>query len=171
MHTPDPKHWTAVVACLGPVGHLPKAPGTWGTAVTIPFAALLIQVLDPWQSVMISLGLALFAVWCCGAAERYLQARDPGCVVLDECVAVPCCYLGPLLFSPRAAEGLTRPDLTLKVLMFHLAVFLLFRFFDILKPWPVGISQRLPGGWGVVMDDLLAAGYVNGVLLLGLALF
>ena len=45
-----------------------------------------------------------------------------------------------------------------------LAVFLLFRFFDVLKPWPVGRSQALPGGWGVTVDDFLAAGYVNVVV-------
>jgi phosphatidylglycerophosphatase A len=50
-----------------------------------------------------------------------------------------------------------------------IGIFALFRFFDILKPWPVRQSQKLPGGWGVTVDDVLAAGYVNIVALVALS--
>jgi phosphatidylglycerophosphatase A len=53
-----------------------------------------------------------------------------------------------------------------KNLLWTLGVFVAFRLFDVLKPWPVNKSQGLPGGWGVTMDDLLAAGYVNVIVVL-----
>ena len=170
--TQTPKHWTATVACLGPVGHLPKAPGTWGSAVAIPAAVVLMILLPPYWMCLIALGLVFFATWCCGQAELVLGAHDPGCVVLDEFVAVLCCYLGPLLLMPQIADRLRQPDqiLTPSMLILHGAVFALFRLFDIWKPWPVSESQNLPKGWGVVMDDVLAAGYVNLILIAAISL-
>ena len=166
------KYWTANVACLGPVGHLPKAPGTWGTLVAIPFAIALLLFLGIWGTLLVSIALILFSVWCCGTAEKALQMRDPGCVVLDEFVAVPVCYLGPALFFPQIhlLFSSSQSIFSNKGICLHLAVFILFRIFDIWKPWPVGPSQKWPQGWGVVMDDVLAAGYVNVVLCLMLAL-
>lgn len=169
-HTP--RKWTATLACLGPVGHLPKAPGTWGSAVAIPVAVVLMILLTPKTICWVALGLVLFAVWCCGQAEKVLGAHDPGCVVLDEFVAVLCCYLGPMLMFPQIVETVRQPDqiLTARVLILHAAVFALFRLFDIWKPWPVSVSQNLPRGWGIVMDDVLAAGYVNLILIAGIRL-
>ena len=166
-------HWTAIVACLGPVGYLPKAPGTWGTLVALPFAAALLINLGLWGTLFVTMALICFSVWCCGAAEKALQLRDPGCVVLDEFVAVPVCYLGSVMVFPQISHQLLSSQnlFSAKTLSFHLAVFILFRIFDILKPWPVGPSQKWPRGWGVVMDDVLAAGYVNLVLMAGLFVF
>jgi len=141
--------------------------------VALPFAALLIRWGGAWGCVCASVALVCFAVWCCGAAERVLQARDPGYVVLDEFVAVPCCYLVPLFFFSDIQGLMTASThwLSGRALLLHLGVFALFRVFDIFKPWPVGPSQKWPRGWGVVMDDVLAAGYVNLVLGLVLMLF
>ncbi len=165
-------HWTATLACLGPVGHLPKAPGTWGSAVAIPAAVLSMILLSPLTMCLVTVGLVFFAVWCCGQAEKVLGAHDPGCVVLDEFVAVLCCYLGPMLFFPHIAEMIRHADqiLTTRTLILHVSVFALFRLFDIWKPWPVSVSQNLPKGWGVVMDDVLAAGYVNLILIAAISL-
>jgi phosphatidylglycerophosphatase A len=170
--TQSPRHWTATLACLGPVGHLPKAPGTWGSAVAIPAAVVLMLFLSPWMMCLVAAGLVFFAVWCCGQAEKVLGAHDPGCVVLDECVAVLCCYLGPMLVFPHIAEWVRQMDqiLNLKVLILHASVFALFRLFDIWKPWPVSVSQNLPKGWGVVIDDVLAAVYVNLILIAAISL-
>lgn len=165
--TDSSRHWTATLACLGPIGHLPKAPGTWGSVVAIPAAVILMIFLSPWVMLGVSLGLVLFAVWCCGRAEIALGAHDPGCVVLDEFVAVLCCYLGPLFLFPQVAGLVRHVDrlFEIKTLLLHGAVFVLFRLFDIWKPWPVSVSQHLPKGWGVVMDDVLAAVYVNLILI------
>jgi phosphatidylglycerophosphatase A len=127
-----------------------------------------------WGAVAVSIVMILFSVWCCGAAEKVLHQRDPGCVVLDEFVAVPVCYLGVALFNPQTRLQLTTSGSELSYqdqLDFTWRCFTLFRIFDIWKPWPVGPSQKWPRGWGVVMDDVLAAGYVNLVLCLIIALF
>ena len=173
MSQTSQKHWTSTLACLGPIGHLPKAPGTWGTLVAVPFAAALFMMIGLWGAVVVSIVFILFSVWCCSAAEKVLHQRDPGCVVLDEFVAVPVCYFGVALFNPQVHLQLTTSSsvLSYQGVGLHLAVFVLFRIFDIWKPWPVGPSQKWPRGWGVVMDDVLAAGYVNLVLCLVFALF
>ena len=85
--------WRTTVACLGPVGRFPKAPGTAGSLVVIPMAAYLLYALPLWALALTCLLLMLFAVRCCGKAEQEMGLRDPGCMVLDEWVAIPCCYL------------------------------------------------------------------------------
>ena len=83
--------------------------------------------------------------------------------MLDEIVAVPLCFavwVGYFFFKNEvmpAPEYFFTPSTWLPTL----GVFVAFRFFDVLKPWPVRQSQNLPGGWGVTLDDVLAAGYVN----------
>lgn len=153
-------------------GRLRPAPGTWGSIVG---AGWFLLVLVPGSALVFGLGTvvaALLAVWLCGEAERILGRHDPGSVVLDEIVAIPVCFV-PLLVAqwhrtgsfPDAAHFLRAwPWWTVP------AGFALFRLFDIWKPWPVRQVQRLPGGWGVVVDDLLAAGWVAVVAGLGLAL-
>jgi phosphatidylglycerophosphatase A len=84
----------------------------------------------------------------CDAAEVRLGRRDPGCVILDEVVAIPLCFPGVL----AAASARGWPLWTMAV-----AAFALFRFFDILKPLGINRLQNLPGGLGVVVDDLAAA--------------
>lgn len=134
------------LATLGPVGRMPKAPGTWGS-----LAAL---VAAPWCFSPLSLPLragALFLVlavgtWAAGRAEKVLARKDPGCVVVDE-------LLGQwAAFAPFHLAGFTTAtpwEL--------LALFVLFRFFDILKPWPIrAVERSVPGGLGVMLDDLAA---------------
>ena len=120
-----------------------------------------------------------------------MQRRDPPSVVLDEIVAIPICMISVSLiihFKPDMWLELQREMLgnhesklvssisvaitdTRNLLdpqnygLWTLGAFALFRLFDIWKPWPIRQSQRLPGGWGVVMDDVLAAVYVNLVML------
>jgi phosphatidylglycerophosphatase A len=92
--------------------------------------------------------------------------HDPNCIVIDEIIAIPICFLGWMAVDPTIdcpmwflTEG--RWKITAGILF-------AFRVFDIWKPWPVRQSQRLPGGWGVTVDDVLAAIYVaiiSGVFL------
>ena len=148
------------------VGRIPWAPGTFGSAVGLIWFAVLLQPGSPWVYAGGVVTGILLSVRLCGAAERILNQTDPGSVVLDEVVAVPVCLAvwvfeflarhgampGPMYFLQRDTWPLT------------LAVFAAFRCFDVVKPWPVRQSQGLPGGWGVTLDDLLAALYVNALL-------
>jgi phosphatidylglycerophosphatase A len=90
----------------------------------------------------------LFAVWICGRCGEILKETDPPAVNLDEYIAMPLCFwpvehfLGPM---------------PLPLWAFLLLGFALFRLFDIRKPPPIGLLQKLPGGWGIVLDDSAAA--------------
>ena len=145
------------------VGRIPFAPGTFGSLLGLLWFALLLLAGNLWFCLAGMLAAILLSVWFCGAAERILRRTDPGSVVLDEIVAVPLCFavwVGEYLWRhgalPAPGFFFNRDNWPLT-----LAVFAAFRFFDVLKPWPVRQSQSLPGGWGVTMDDVLAAIYVN----------
>jgi phosphatidylglycerophosphatase A len=145
------------------VGRIPWAPGTFGSALGLGWFLLLSAV----GSIGLFLaGIALgvgVSVWIGGRAERLLGRKDPGCVVIDEIAALPCCYLAPVLLHARQNGSVPPAGAWFDghAWMFLAFVFCLFRIFDIWKPWPVRQSQSLPGGWGLTVDDLLAAVYVN----------
>ncbi|HNQ88162.1 MAG TPA: phosphatidylglycerophosphatase A [Verrucomicrobiota bacterium] len=141
-------------------GLLPKAPGTFGSVVGCLWTLALLATGRPAvYAAGVLAGVAL-SVWCCGRAETLLGEKDPGSVVLDEIVAVPLAFAGwagVVWFDaaghwPAAGEWLTGSRGLL-----WLAGFAAFRLMDIWKPWPIRQSQALPGGWGITVDDLLAA--------------
>ena len=144
------------IATLGPVGRLPKAPGTWGSAAAL--------VLAPWCFLPLPLAgrLGMLAAllglgtWAASRAGRALGDEDPGCVVVDE-------LLGQwTAFLPFHLSGWTSA-----MPWELLALFGLFRFFDILKPWPIRtVERRVRGGLGVMLDDLLAGAFAAASLLL-----
>jgi phosphatidylglycerophosphatase A len=132
------------LATAGYSGYFPIAPGTVGSAV-----GLLVYLLVWWTAspvVETALMLALFAagVWAGTIAERYFGGIDPGPVVLDEVVGM----LITLAFIPVGVSG-------------AIAGFVLFRVFDVIKPFPAGRLERLHGGFGVMADDAMAAIYAN----------
>lgn len=90
-----------------------------------------------------------------------LGQTDPPSVVLDEIVAMPFCFAGWLAIRGWPESSPFQALFTNSGPWWSLGIFAAFRFFDILKPWPIRQSQALPGGWGVTLDDLLAAVYVN----------
>jgi phosphatidylglycerophosphatase A len=149
------------------IGRIPVAPGTWGSLLGLGWF-LLLTLIGWWPDILVCATLsALAAVYVCGKAEESMQQRDPPSVVLDEIVAVPFCFVFMLIIRLIAAS---EPNPLRKLFFnseffFMATVIALFRLFDIWKPWPIRQSQRLPGGWGVVMDDVLAAVYVNLVML------
>jgi phosphatidylglycerophosphatase A len=111
-------------------------------------------------------GLA-FSVWLCNEAEKQLRQKDPGSVVLDEITAMPVCFsswVGIYLWKTGSLPGIDQ-FVTHGNWRLTLGVFAAFRFFDVLKPWPVRQSQSLPGGWGITIDDVLAGIYVSGLYL------
>lgn len=154
------------------IGRIPKAPGTFGTLIGLPWFALLLMPGS--LSVFLAgtiLGLGA-SVWFCGRAEKILGQSDPGSVVLDEIAAMPLCFLPWLLWeiSRQGATPSAGYFFSDGNLLRTAGAFLVFRVFDIWKPWPVRQSQRLPGGWGVTVDDVLAAVYTSLVVLALVAL-
>ncbi len=162
LRSAAPAHRLAVwLAWGGGMGRVPWAPGTFGSVLGVAwFGVLLWDGRAVVFSVGALLGIAL-AVWACDRAEAVLGRHDPPSVVLDEIVAVPVCFLG-LLAVQGARSGF--PDLVEFLQAWPgwvvPAVFVGFRVMDIAKPWPIRPLQRLPGGWGIVADDVLAAGGV-----------
>jgi phosphatidylglycerophosphatase A len=151
------------------IGRIPKAPGTFGSVLGLAwFAALLMTGNLGLYLIGCAVGLAL-SVWLCGAGEKILKARDPGSIVFDEIAAIPICFAGWIfahLFGYKVSSFPSPAFFFSKQhVLATLGVVAAFRLFDVWKPWPVRQSQSLPGGWGVTVDDALAALYVNIVVL------
>lgn len=142
------------LATGGYVGYAPFASGTFGSLVGFPLVFIL--SLTPWpMAAVATILLILGSVWVAHKAERQLNTKDPGCVVIDE-IAGMCVTM---LFVP----------LTLTT---GAAGFFLFRVFDVIKPPPVRqMETMLSGGWGIVMDDVVAGIMANITLWLGILLF
>jgi len=143
--------WSFLATCLG-IGNIPIAPGTFGSLF-----ALLIYIVLPQRFMglgamplnLLALAmLCLVAVFICTKAEQKL-GKDAPAIVLDEV----CGYFVAVILFP-------------KTWMVGLLAFVFFRIFDIAKPYPIGRSQKLPAGWGVVVDDLLAG--AAAALLIGI---
>ncbi len=150
------------------IGRIPFAPGTFGSFLGLAWFALLIATGNFWAYLAGCIEGIAFSIWLCDDAEKILDETDPGSVVLDEIIAIPFCFL-PWVASLWMNGG-TFPTVgnffTGTALWKTLAVVALFRLFDIWKPWPIRQIQRLPGGWGVTVDDLLAAVYVAAISLI-----
>ncbi|HLP76073.1 MAG TPA: phosphatidylglycerophosphatase A [Candidatus Paceibacterota bacterium] len=149
------------------IGRIPVAPGTFGSVLGLLWFGLLLWPGNLWFFVGGTFfGLAA-SIRLCEAGEEILGRKDPGSVVFDEIAAIPVCFLGWMIIELVQAGSLPDPQYFLgkRVWPLTLGVFVLFRIFDVWKPWPVRQSQSLPGGWGVTVDDLLAAVYVNLVVL------
>jgi phosphatidylglycerophosphatase A len=147
-------------------GKFPYIPGTAGSVAGLAWTALLLGSGSLILFLAGSLMVCGLSVVLTGKAERILGRPDPSSVVLDEIAAMPLCFYGwaGLLAGKEGFPSLayfTEPA----NLWLVLAVFLLFRFFDGLKPWPLGQAQLVHGGWGITLDDILAAGYVNLIFL------
>lgn len=145
------------------IGRIPTAPGTFGSLLGLLwFGVLLLAGNWPGFLAGLFIGLAL-SVYLCGQAEKILGRKDPGSVVFDEIAAVPICFIGWLAIVISRTGSWPGPGYFVSnhTWLVTIAVFAAFRFFDVVKPWPVRQSQSLPGGWGVTVDDVLAAVYVN----------
>lgn len=130
-------------------GAIHPAPGTWGTLAALPLVLL-------WQQLPVSAYVAvlvvstLLGIWLCDRTARDLGVHDHSGIVWDE-------FVGLWLTMLLAPTGWT----------WLLAGFLLFRLFDIWKPWPIGwVDRRVGGGLGIMLDDLIAGAMALLVLLL-----
>ncbi len=140
----DPLLWLATG--FG-AGRLPWAPGTLGTLVAVPLV-LLLQPLPLWIYSVVTLGLVLAGIVICGKAADRLGVHDHPSIVWDEIAG----YLITMLAVPPSATAL-------------LSGFLLFRLFDISKPWPIRwLDHNISGGLGIMLDDVAAAIAANLML-------
>lgn len=131
------------LACGFGSGLLPVAPGTFGTLIGIPICLLCLP-LSWFLRLLVVLALLVLAIYISGRAEEIYQKKDDQRIVIDEII------------------GFQVAMLPVTVTVLHLcAGFVLFRIFDILKPFPLQKLQRLPGGWGVVLDDVGAGIYAG----------
>jgi phosphatidylglycerophosphatase A len=129
------------------VGYSPIAPGTLGTLVAVPIYYFLSEIPSPLYEITL-VGFFFLSVWISENAERFFGKRDDQRIVIDEIMG----FLVTMLRIP-------------KTILFIIIGFLLFRFFDILKPFPIRhLEKKLKGGYGVVLDDVLAGAYANIIL-------
>lgn len=131
---------------MGGVGYAPVAPGTAASALT----AVLLWLLPPSHPALVLFVVVVTAAgtWAAEVTERALGRKDPGAIVIDEVAGMAV----SVLLLPRTAAVLV-------------AAFVLFRVFDVVKPYPANALQRLRGGAGVMLDDLVAGVYALLVLL------
>jgi phosphatidylglycerophosphatase A len=131
-------------------GLLPLMPGTWGSLAALPCAWAISSL---WGAAALAIATAIIFIvgcWAAGTIASTSGAADPGVIVIDE-VAAQWLVLLPAPLDPLA----------------YAAAFLLFRLFDIWKPWPVRwVDRRVHGGLGIMLDDLLAAAYAILVFLI-----
>jgi phosphatidylglycerophosphatase A len=133
--------WIKSIATGFGLGLSPVMPGTAGTLWGIPISWAVMLLPSCGYQIGVCAALTLLAIPVCGAAEKLLgKGKDPGCIVADEYLTLPICYLG-LPFVPWVI----------------FSGFILHRIFDITNPPPIRQLQSLKGGLGIVIDDFLAA--------------
>ena len=135
------------IATWGYIGYAPFAPGTFGSAAGLVVFALLRQWPSAGLEVAVIASLFVIGIWSGNVAERAIGSTDPQPVVIDEVVGM----LITLAFLPVTLSG-------------ALVGFLVFRLFDVVKPWPSRRFESLHGGLGVMADDAMAAVYGNLVM-------
>jgi phosphatidylglycerophosphatase A len=128
------------------LGMIPFAPGTFGSLLGLPLA-WGIEQLPFWARMAMPIILFAVGVPICAAGARILRLKDPGPVVFDEIAAFSVVFLAAPFNWKTALSG-----------------FLLFRIFDITKPWPARRLEHLPGGVGIMADDYAAGAYAAVLL-------
>lgn len=141
-----PKYLSKMLSTLFFIGYIPVAPGTFGTLS----AFILVYFLRPDNLQLLMLVISGFFI---GTLSSHIFEKDSGlkdnkAIIIDEFIG----YLASLLFLPQT-------------LFYLVAAFVLFRFFDILKPFPIKlVEKKISGGLGVMIDDIIAAAIVNTIL-------
>jgi phosphatidylglycerophosphatase A len=138
------------IATCAYVGYAPVAPGTFGSAIGLAVFYVVRHQRSTTVEVAAIVALAAVGLWSATEAEHHFGGIDPGPVVIDEVIGM----LITLAFIPVNMAG-------------AIVAFLIFRFLDVVKPWPARRLEQLPGGFGVVLDDMMAGVYGN-VMMWGL---
>ena len=132
------------LATGGFVGHIPVAPGTFGSLLGIPLCYALSEIRLPW-AVASAVSLIVVAIWIAQRAETITQQKDPGKIVIDEIAGMVVTLIGTPFHLTSVVIG-----------------FFIFRALDITKPFPIrDLERRISGGAGVVLDDVAAGIYAN----------
>ena len=141
-------------------GYFPIAPGTAGS-LAILIAYWISPEISALQLIMIIFGLTALGIYTATITETEMKKKlgsdrgnDPGIIVIDEIIGM----LIALLFIPKKT-------------FFLIIAFILFRIFDIAKPYPARTMEKLHGGWGIVLDDVVAGIYANIVIQIGRLIF
>jgi len=142
------------VASVFGIGYFPVASGTVMSIIAVPFAVMIARTGGGLAVIAASLVAFLIGIWACGDHVRATGRGDPSECVIDELAGQWLACAGISLgIGPGSA-----PEFAL--------AFLLFRLFDVLKPWPISAAEKLPGGLGVMADDMvagLAAAIIGGL--------
>ncbi len=146
-----PQVWTNPIHFLAfgfGSGLAPKAPGTFGTIAAIP-VYLLLTLTKSLEIYLIATALiSLIGIWICGKTSKDLGVHDHSGIVWDEIAG----YLITMIMIPLTWYWI-------------LTGFVLFRFFDILKPWPISwLDKKVSGGLGIMLDDIVAGLFALGVM-------
>ena len=137
-----------LLACGFGAGLAPFAPGTVGTLVGVPICLLCLPLSWFWR-LLVVLALLALSIYIAGRAEEIYQKKDDQRIVIDEIVGFQIALLPVAITVPHLCAG-----------------FVLFRIFDIWKPFPLQNLQRLPAGWGIALDDVGAGIYAGAAMLL-----
>jgi phosphatidylglycerophosphatase A len=130
-------------------GLLPKAPGTWGSLAALPLAWVISDKFGAYALIGAGIAAFLLGLWSCQKYLEHAREKDPGSIVIDEVAGVILSLVPAVL-----PQG---PD----IIAFGLG-FILFRIFDIMKPWPVNwLENKFEGALGVMLDDVGAALYAG----------
>lgn len=138
-----------IIATFFGIGYFPIAPGTAATAAGIALAFALQG--HSWAYAVVVLVFFAIGVPVCGRVEKMLKQKDPGIVVLDEVVGVLVALAGLPMIWPVT-----------------ISVFFLFRAFDMFKIYPINRLEARPGGWGIMLDDVMAGIYANIIMRIAL---
>lgn len=135
---------------------LPKRmPGTWGTLGGL-FVGILLLYLGFWLFLFITVSASVIGIWICQRTSELMQVHDDPHIVWDEWAGIWIAML-PLAYFQPTYQILTTNHIIFNNLLFLLIVFVLFRFFDIVKPFPISwVDKQVSGGLGIMLDDILA---------------
>ena len=126
-------------------------PGTWGTIGAMPFGIIMLMFGGIPLLLFATIITFAFGIWASKHFEQMVREKDSGMIVIDEVVGVWIALI-PAILTPASI----------------LTAFVLFRFFDILKPWPISwLDKKCGGAWGVMLDDVLA-GIFAAIIMIGL---
>ncbi len=147
----DLKHPATWLATWGGTGLIQPAPGTWGTLGALPFGVILMMT-GGIPALLIAIAIAFpLGLWASKHFERMVREKDSGMIVIDEVVGVWIAMI-PAVLTPYSIG----------------IAFILFRLFDIWKPWPISyLDKKVHGAMGVMLDDVLA-GVFAAIVMIGL---
>ncbi len=148
------KNINFLIATFFGIGKIPFAPGTWASLAAVPCFWPLLD--KPLVHGAVLVAVYFLGVYCSGQYEKQIHEKDPSSAVIDEVLG-----MGVAMFSIPVMVGVPRwPFVVMAVV--------LFRLFDIWKPYPIGKLEKLPAGWGIMSDDLLAGIYANVWIQIGI---